>query len=73
MEIKRLRTLITEIFKTLHDINPNYMKEIFYLSPHETDKKYGLFAHPRNATKYGSSRTSYLKLFTRRNKCNYLH
>ena len=28
MEIKRLRTLAMEIFKTLNDINPNYMKEI---------------------------------------------
>ena len=32
MEIKRLKTLATEIFETLNDINPNYMKEIFYLS-----------------------------------------
>ena len=32
MEIKRLRSLATEIFKTLIDINLNYMKEIFYLS-----------------------------------------
>ena len=28
------------------------MKEIFYLSPHETHKKYDLFVHRRNATKY---------------------
>ena len=40
MEIKRLRTLATEIFKTLNDINPNYMKKIFYLSPHKAHKKY---------------------------------
>ena len=42
VEIKRLRTLATEIFKTLNDANPNFMKEIFYLSPHETRKKYDL-------------------------------
>ena len=53
MEIKHLRTLATEIFKTLNDINPNYMKEIFCLSPHETHKKYDLFAH-RRKTKYGN-------------------
>ena len=29
MEIKYLRTLATEILKTLNDINPNAMKEIF--------------------------------------------
>ena len=30
------------------------MKEIFYLSAHETHKKYDLFVHSRNATKYGN-------------------
>ena len=35
MEIKRLRTLVIEIFKTLNDINPDYKKEIFYLSSQE--------------------------------------
>ena len=54
MEFKRLRTLATEIFKTLNDINPNYMKEIFYLSSHETHKKYDLFVHSLNTTKYGN-------------------
>ena len=29
MEIKRLRTLATEIFKTINNINPSYMKNIF--------------------------------------------
>ena len=33
MEIKRLGDLSTETLK-----NPNYIKEIFYLSPHETHK-----------------------------------
>ena len=33
MEMKHLRTLAMEIFNTLNDINLNYMKEIFYLSP----------------------------------------
>ena len=54
MDIKRLRTLETEIFKTLNDINPNYMKEIFYLSLHEKHKKYDLFVHRRNTTNYGN-------------------
>ena len=71
MTIKCLRTLATEIFKTLNDINPNYMKEIFYLSPHETHKKYDLFVHSRNnkiwQSFFKSSWTSYLELFTRRN------
>ena len=32
MEIKRLRTLVIEVFKTLNDLNPTYMKEIFVKS-----------------------------------------
>ena len=29
MEIKRLRTLATEIFNTINNINPSYIKNIF--------------------------------------------
>ena len=29
MEIKRLRILTTEILKTVNNLNPNYMKDIF--------------------------------------------
>ena len=54
MKIKLLRTLGTEIFKTLNDINPNYMKKIVYLPPPETYKKYDLLVHSRNKTKYGN-------------------
>ena len=50
MEIKCLRSLATEIFKTLNDINPNYVKEIFYFSLHKTHNKYDLFVHRRNTT-----------------------
>ena len=54
MEIKRLKILATETFKTLNDINANYIKQIFYLSPHETNKRCDLFVHSRNTTKYGN-------------------
>ena len=55
MKIKHLRTLAMEIFKTLNDINLNYMKEIFYLSPSlMKHKKYDLFVHCLNRTKYGN-------------------
>ena len=36
MEIQRLRTLAVEIFKTLNEINPPYMKNIF--TPKENSK-----------------------------------
>ena len=29
MEVKRLQTLATEIFKTINNISPSYMKNIF--------------------------------------------
>ena len=39
METKRIRTIALEIFKTLNDLNPNFMKDIFNFSPHFTHKK----------------------------------
>ena len=30
MEVKRLRTLALEVFKTLNNVNPEHMKEIFH-------------------------------------------
>ena len=36
MEMRRLRTLAVEIFKTLNEINPPYIKNIF--TPKETAK-----------------------------------
>ena len=29
MQFKRLRTLVLEIFKTIHDINPSFLEDIF--------------------------------------------
>ena len=31
MEIKRYRTMALESFKTLNDLNPTYMQDLFYL------------------------------------------
>ena len=33
MEVKRLRKLALEIFKTLNNLNPEYMKEILHIDP----------------------------------------
>ena len=43
LEVKRLRTLVTEIFKTLNNENSNFMREIFYRSPNVSHKKQNLF------------------------------
>ena len=36
MEVKRLRTMVYEIFKTLNNLNPVFMKDIFHYSPNAT-------------------------------------
>ena len=34
MEIKRVRTLALEIFKTLNNLNPDFTKDVFSFSPY---------------------------------------
>ena len=53
MEIKRLRTLAIEVFKTVNNLNPDFMKDIFYLSPYQIHKKYDIFVHSRNTASFG--------------------
>ena len=53
MEIRRMRTLALEIFKTLTDLNPSFMKDIFHFSPYCSHKKRDIFVHPRNTVTYG--------------------
>ena len=42
MEIKRLRTLALEVFKTLNIMNPEYMKEIFHKTAFSTHRPLNL-------------------------------
>ena len=53
METKRLRTMVYEIFKTLNNLNPVFMKDIFHYSPNVTHKKHNLYIHTQNTTKFG--------------------
>ena len=53
MEIKRLRTLALEVFKTVNNLNPDFMKDLFYLSPYQTHKKYDIFVHSRSTASFG--------------------
>ena len=43
MEVKRFHTLIIEIFKTLNNQNPSFMREIFNQSPYVSHEKQNLF------------------------------
>ena len=51
MEINRLHTLAREIFKTLNNLNPNFIKKIFYISSHSTRRRYDIFVQSQEATK----------------------
>ena len=54
METKRLRTMVYEIFKTLNNLNPVFMKDTFHCSPNVTSKKHNLYIHTQNTTKFGN-------------------
>ena len=53
MDIRRLRTLALEIFKTVKNLNPDFMKDIFYYSPYNTHRKYDIFVYSRKTSNFG--------------------
>ena len=55
MEIKRLRCLAQEIFKTKYNLNPYYMKEIFSKTANLTNRPIGLNLNRNNTIKYENS------------------
>ena len=52
-ETKRLRAMVYEIFKTLKNLNPVFMKDIFHYPPNVTHKKHNLYIHTQITTKFG--------------------
>ena len=54
MEVKLLRNLALEIFKTLNHLNPEYMKEIFYKTTNLTHRPFNIKFNQNNTTKYGN-------------------
>ena len=42
MEVKKLRTLFLDVFKTLNNMNPEYMKETFYKTAFTTHRPLNL-------------------------------
>ena len=55
MEIKRLRCLALEIFKTVNNLNPYYMKEIFSKTTNLTRRLLDINFNQNNITKHGSN------------------
>ena len=54
MEVKHLRNLALEIFKTLNHLNPKYVKEIFYETTNLTHRPFNIKVNQNNTTKYGN-------------------
>ena len=50
MEVKRLRTLPLEVFKTLNNMNPEYMKETFHKTAFTTHR----LLNKNHTTKHGN-------------------
>ena len=53
MEVKRFHTLIIEIFKTLNNQNPSFMREIFNQSPYVSHEKQNLFVQIHKTATFG--------------------
>ena len=53
MEIKRIRSLALEIFKTLHDLNPSFMKNLIEIRVNLGKRNNDLMIPFRNTVKFG--------------------
>ena len=56
MEIKRLRVLAIEISKTVNNLNPNYMKDIFTPTLHLKVRPNDILVKHHNSITYGTRR-----------------
>ena len=55
MEVKRLRTMTLEIFKTLHDLNPPFMKNLIHKRNNANKRKNDLVIPTRNSVVFGDN------------------
>ena len=55
MEMKLLRCIALEIFKTVNKLNPYYMKESFSKTTNLTHRPLGINFNQNNTIKYGSN------------------
>ena len=53
MEIKRLRNLATEIFKTVYNLDPSFMKNIFTLNENARLPPNDMVVKSHNSATYG--------------------
>ena len=55
MEIRRIRTLALETFKSLNDLNPSFMKDLFNKRSTFTRRTNNLEIPQRNTVKFGDN------------------
>ena len=54
MEVRWLKTLALEVFKTLNNMNPEYMKEILHKTAFTTHRPLNLEVNENHTIKYGN-------------------
>ena len=55
MKIRRIKTLVIEIFKTVNELNRNFMKNIFTSETNFRVRPFNLIVKNGNTEKYGST------------------
>ena len=53
MQIKRVKQLAVEMFKTVNNLNPDFMKNIFTSKQNARVRPHDLFVRSRNTATYG--------------------
>ena len=55
LAIRKLKVLATEIFKTINDLNPSFMKEIFELNTRRDNQANKLIVQTQISKRYGTN------------------
>ena len=59
MVVKRLRTLSLEVYKTLNNMNPEYIKRIFHKTAFTTRRPLNLEVNKNHTNEYGNKHLMY--------------
>ena len=58
IDTRQLHAIGDGIFKTLDDLNPNFLKEIFYCPQNLTHRKCNIYVYSQNTKKIGNKNLS---------------
>ena len=62
MEVKIMRTVALEVFKTLNYMDPEYMREMLHITAFTTHRPLNLDVNKNHANKYENKTLRYLGL-----------